>query len=101
MTHSRPSWQKSRRPDHRMPRREHRPHIGHQIDSRRLTLWLWSVNGETVAKLDAWGGSDHAPSLIVHEGVRYDKVPRQSTHTKVVHYQTTTVIAKPPPKQVA
>lgn len=104
MPSPRPSWQKKKKARHRRPRHEKRPSVRstHGHDPRRLTLWLWSVNGETVTKMDAWGSADHAPSVCVHEGVRYDRVERQASTAKVVHYQTATVIHRTiPARQTA
>lgn len=89
---ARPSWQKQRKPGHRMPRHAKRRRV--DIDRhqrRRVACWLWSANGDLVTSFDT-SGADIPPFCIVG-GIRYDRVDNV-LRPKVAHYQTGTIMLR-------
>jgi len=83
----------TKRPAHRSPRHVKRHPPTHR-DTRRVTLCLWSVNGDPVARFDAWCARGVIPASCMIAGVRYDKVERQQDGARIVHYQTRTILPR-------
>lgn len=83
----------AKRPRHRVARRE-KPRLMLRDHTTRRFICLWSVNGDPIARFEAWAADGLKVAHVVFDGVRYDWVERQSDHAKIVHYQTRTIILK-------